>query len=287
MIVRADADKKYQQNDDQEVPYEEKSNNYQKNSSSFTEKNRKRLCSSSYITPDDIIHENQQAKIINMNDEDDGSSSRELDYYNDESLINLLNDDCLFNIFSYLPILDLIRIERVCKRWKRISLESWREVKILSIHKDFKTRSLQLNHFEEILRRSGNYMTSFDCSWLNKSTHLHADDAVKLINKYCKKLNYLNICYTFKTKKSYLNSLDVNILKNLKLLAIGNYECNDDYLSDVLHNCVNLEEFNVAGYVFAKNVLMYLTEKCTTLAVTYSRTFSDGMLSDVSVQEHL
>ncbi|OXU19425.1 hypothetical protein TSAR_003730 [Trichomalopsis sarcophagae] len=48
-----------------------------------------------------------------------------------EVAINKLNDDCLIKIFMFLPIVDRVRIEGVCKRWRNISKESWQHFKTL------------------------------------------------------------------------------------------------------------------------------------------------------------
>ena len=46
--------------------------------------------------------------------------------WNDKSVINcLLNNDCLVNIFTFLPVRDRIKIERVCQRWHDLSRLSW------------------------------------------------------------------------------------------------------------------------------------------------------------------
>ena len=204
--------------------------------------------------------------------------------FSPEQSIDALNDDCLLNIFYYLPIRDRIRIERVCKRWKKISKESWRNLKFISIGNDLSTRSIEINHFEEILRRSGNYMTNFDCSWLDQC-QLPVHDTVQLINKYCKKLTHLNTCYTFKTDENYLNAFHVNLLKNLKSLNIGNTVCLDETLSEMLEKAVNLEEFNLTGYArkTRENPLLSLSDKCKTLAITYSQALKDWMLQEVVI----
>ncbi|XP_031776179.1 F-box/LRR-repeat protein 4-like [Apis florea] len=49
------------------------------------------------------------------------------------SNIYKLNNDCLILIFLYLPIVDRIRIERVCKRWQKISQKSWHNIKKLDL----------------------------------------------------------------------------------------------------------------------------------------------------------
>ncbi|XP_061941712.1 uncharacterized protein LOC107994662 [Apis cerana] len=49
------------------------------------------------------------------------------------SNIYKLNNDCLILIFLHLPIVDRIRIERVCKRWQKISQKSWHNIKKLDL----------------------------------------------------------------------------------------------------------------------------------------------------------
>ncbi|XP_014203556.1 uncharacterized protein LOC106635879 [Copidosoma floridanum] len=48
-----------------------------------------------------------------------------------------LNDDCVIDILSYLPVLDRLRSYRVCKRWKTLGELSWQKTKALSLRRDF------------------------------------------------------------------------------------------------------------------------------------------------------
>ncbi|KAK0077183.1 hypothetical protein PV325_004320 [Microctonus aethiopoides] len=47
--------------------------------------------------------------------------------------INILDNDCLIKIFSYLPIKNRMRIERVCKRWQTVNQQAWSDIKELEI----------------------------------------------------------------------------------------------------------------------------------------------------------
>lgn len=196
---------------------------------------------------------------------------------NCRTLINDLNDECLLNIFNNLPIRDLIKMERVCQRWRRISLKSWEGVKNLDIKNEFCTESIQLNHLEGLLRRCGDYLTSLNLSWLNKSEHLPAEASIKIINKYCKNLSHLNICYTW-NETNYLHALDAHLVKNLKWLNIGNENFSDDHLPVLLKQATNLEQFVIVGYDCPENQLLNLSKKCQTLAITNSLAVSNSML---------
>ncbi|XP_014209865.1 F-box/LRR-repeat protein 3-like [Copidosoma floridanum] len=129
---------------------------------------------------------------------------------NVDAEIHKLNDDCLIHIFSYLPIVDRIVVERVCRRWKVLSKQSWSTFKKLDLMNSTwgfgkpKTRGVELdrvkfNNFaseiidtpilRKVLLRCGQFLTHIDISLstdrLNVST-------LTIIGKMCPNLQYIS-----------------------------------------------------------------------------------------------
>ena len=79
-----------------------------------------------------------------------------------------LNDDCLIYIFERLPVVDHVRIERVCKRWRNLRGLSWFRLKDICLGnifydfldgtKTFRAYSTRLNvfgmHFKALRSKS-------------------------------------------------------------------------------------------------------------------------------------
>lgn len=55
-----------------------------------------------------------------------------------ECRINRLLDENLVQIFSLLSLVNRIRIERVCKKWRQLARNSWSRQRIVSFHNIFK-----------------------------------------------------------------------------------------------------------------------------------------------------
>lgn len=128
--------------------------------------------------------------------------------------IDILNDDCLYEIFTLLDGNDLLNLEKgineffffffynhisilnlflVSRRWKRISLETWKrfekwkfncqELCLKRIGNNEKTKTIEeeLNIVEEILIRGGSYFNRLECEWVASE---FAKDLFNLIGWY-------------------------------------------------------------------------------------------------------
>ncbi|XP_033227326.1 uncharacterized protein LOC117179536 isoform X2 [Belonocnema kinseyi] len=82
--------------------------------------------------------------------------------------MDTLNDDCLILIFHYLPILDRLTIEKVCKRWTLLSRNSWSNIKRLDFHKNTWGSCSVINKktFRKVIRLSAKYLTSIDIPYI-------------------------------------------------------------------------------------------------------------------------
>ncbi|XP_033218269.1 F-box protein SKIP2-like [Belonocnema kinseyi] len=102
--------------------------------------------------------------------------------------IQRLNDDCLFHIFQYLSIVDRIKLERVCKRWQAVSLESWRTFKKFDLSRTTwglpatdKFSYIDTHVLKKVLTRCGRFLLDFDiCKPFNEDGTISRKDQTKL-----------------------------------------------------------------------------------------------------------
>lgn len=109
--------------------------------------------------PDECL----EKEVVNKN----SCCSSSCDVESDNTINNVLNDDCLRHIFSNLSLRELIGIERVCKRWRSVCLGIWHTVSVLEFKKTFVTKpdvALRTDYFRELLLRCGDQLTTLDLS---------------------------------------------------------------------------------------------------------------------------
>ena len=56
-----------------------------------------------------------------------------------EVIMNSLSEDCLIQIFEYLPVAKRLEMETVCKRWNKALKLSWHDIKNVCIFRDLLT----------------------------------------------------------------------------------------------------------------------------------------------------
>ncbi|KAK0077180.1 hypothetical protein PV325_004317, partial [Microctonus aethiopoides] len=139
------------------------------------------------MPPKELQNRKQQNKSIKVN--------------SDKSLslptINILDNDCLIKIFSYLSIKDRTRIERVCKRWQTVTQHAWSDIKELQIPAALNfigSHSVKINTTEraldKLLLRCGRFLNKL--KFKNNDTHCRID-IIPLIAKHCHNLQCLTI----------------------------------------------------------------------------------------------
>ncbi|XP_033231231.1 F-box/LRR-repeat protein 4-like isoform X2 [Belonocnema kinseyi] len=123
--------------------------------------------------------------------------SREID--NGIGSINTLNDDCLRLVFQYLPIVEKIKVERVCKRWQKLSKESWYTFKRLDLcpstwgwPDDTEKKFIDNDILHEVLIRCSQYLNDVDLR-RNQSKILLYYVSIKDICLKCQRLKSLNL----------------------------------------------------------------------------------------------
>ncbi|XP_032671227.1 F-box/LRR-repeat protein 7-like isoform X3 [Odontomachus brunneus] len=148
-----------------------------------------------------------------------------------DAFINILDDDCLIHIFQFLPIVDKIRIERVCKRWRILSLDSWYTMK--KIDTSFLLEGFPTHHritefilkkVMKTLSRNGRFITELHLSC--PATMFPSDVAqfnrklFDIVMKYCSNLTNINVSMITINKK------DKQLLgryKNITRLTLGTF----------------------------------------------------------------
>ncbi|XP_011305196.1 F-box/LRR-repeat protein 7-like [Fopius arisanus] len=115
----------------------------------------------------------------------------------DDSPIQVLNDDCFIEIFLHLPIADRVRIERVCKRWQSLAQESWRSVKKLDLVKEHwgispkaRLQMLDTNTLRKVLMKCGQFLAHLDLSIVAYGL---TSSTLTIVGKFCPNLEFLNI----------------------------------------------------------------------------------------------
>ncbi|XP_044014141.1 uncharacterized protein LOC122856531 [Aphidius gifuensis] len=144
-------------------------------------------------------------------------------------IIERVNDDCLGEIFMYVPACERPKIALVCKKWKRVLEYSWFNVKKLELthwqydeyphflKRKYPTIDGQFTFLKSLLYKCGRYLTELDLS-----VYAHCN-ILPVISEYCQNLVKLRI---------RIGNIDDAILDNafshlskLKVLKIILHRC--------------------------------------------------------------
>ncbi|XP_033123341.1 uncharacterized protein LOC117121988 isoform X2 [Anneissia japonica] len=205
-----------------------------------------------------------------------GADQYQVDLQVEESVlegIHLLPNDVLLYIFSFLCLKDKVQVERVCKRWQRVVLQSWQAVEKLDINGvfgGFMNNMLTDNIFRLLLKKGCWNLKELD---LSPSPYLLTDWAVELIGQRCKKLVKLDLTSVKVTKLSlkFLSSS----CKQLKWIRLKN--CNgfgEKGLWWLFHHCKLLEFVDVTAnhrisgqcfYMLSETLGVLILEECASV----------------------
>ncbi|XP_044004089.1 uncharacterized protein LOC122849453 [Aphidius gifuensis] len=137
--------------------------------------------------------------------------------------IDCVNDDCLAEIFMYVPAWERPKIAVVCQKWNRVLDYSWGRVKKLQLThweraeypnclKKFTTPDGKLSFLNSLLNKCGRYLTQLDLTAYGHS------DIVSVINEYCPNLVELRLRFTYDNHRLYWKSF--SRLSKLKVLTV-------------------------------------------------------------------
>ncbi|XP_044010062.1 uncharacterized protein LOC122853711 [Aphidius gifuensis] len=144
-------------------------------------------------------------------------------YDKDIMVVERINDDCLAEIFTYVPTCERPKIALVCKKWKRALDNSWFHVKKLELtywryDEDpnflkikYPTVDGQFNFLKSLLYKCGRYLRELDLSVYPQWK------IVPVVNEYCPNLVKLRIriddIYHEKIDNAFSNLSKLKVLK--------------------------------------------------------------------------
>ncbi|KAI4504365.1 hypothetical protein M0802_000836, partial [Mischocyttarus mexicanus] len=219
------------------------------------------------VMPADPWHQPDKIQFKSNNSAKDSNKSRDISLVEETdqnvaenstiASIEVLNDDCLMHIFLYLPIMNRIAIERVCKRWREVSEKSWYTVKKLDLSNhtwgiSSNDRKISTSDLREVLLRCGRFLNQIDFPHkypaLTRSTLL-------IIAKLCPNLEIVDFS-GIEVSSTGLELLAENCT-NIKKLSLAFYSCSspnmiDRYLTLLFRMCkrltyVSLREVRISG----------------------------------------
>ncbi|XP_044010453.1 uncharacterized protein LOC122854106 [Aphidius gifuensis] len=214
-----------------------------------------------------------------------------------QMIMERVNDDCLAEIFKYVPACERLKIALVCKKWERALNYSWFNVKKIKLTywryhefpyclRNYQTLDEVLNFLKSLLNKCGRYLKTLDL------TAYCFCNIVPIINDYCPNLEKLRLrfisiddtmLFNAFTRLSKLKSLTIifenmkgksipvtliNSLRNiadtlteLNLLNFVNHldeSCNYPKEFDcVIHELQVMEKFEVAGIRGSNDLFKY------------------------------
>lgn len=125
-----------------------------------------------------------------------------------------LVDDVLVIILKHLSIFDRMRLERVCRRWQRISLNSWQNVRSLRFSDLYEMDEEFIDVRDcnkvliSLLKRAGTHLQSLDISdsFMTGSVMDFSERSYRALGKYCPNVIDLDLSYVA------LNNVHLQIL---------------------------------------------------------------------------
>ncbi|XP_044013234.1 uncharacterized protein LOC122855733 isoform X2 [Aphidius gifuensis] len=154
----------------------------------------------------------------------DENNNEIYDENHDHSIIDSVNDDCLAEIFMYVPVFERPKIALVCQKWNRVLDYSWGNVKKLELThweynedanclKKYPTPDGKLSFLKSLLNKCGRYLRQLDLTAYGHS------DIVRVINKYCPNLVKLRLRFTSDNDEIVVYDA-FSRLSKLKVLAV-------------------------------------------------------------------
>lgn len=188
-----------------------------------------------------------------------------------------LNDDCLLHIFQYLPIVDKIKIERVCHRWRELSLQSWSKFRKFNLTlstwgfpESDRFTYVDAEILKQVLNRCGRFLIEIDiCKRFNQdgtirrkdSNRVHiigaTRDILRIIANSCKEIEIILISDPCVNLPG-LRALMENCPKIVKFSFVSRkWIWDEDELSEIFARMVNLKYFkfscnNITGKCLEK-----------------------------------
>ncbi|XP_071872648.1 putative RNA-binding protein EEED8.10 [Bombus fervidus] len=219
------------------------------------------LAADSWHQPDSIENQCYNIKDKSKSNKISNEIVYNFNYIRDDitdTNIQALNDDCLIHIFLQLPIIDRIRIERVCKRWKALSQESWSSVKRLDISmwslSCLNRKEISTCTIRKVLLRCGSYLNEINLSIISYPLR---QSTATIVAKLCPNLQRIDITGIV-ISASGINSL-INNCHDITKFSLGptTYVCDVD-LQKLFKMNPKLRYFKAYSSKISGRCLLYL-----------------------------
>ncbi|KAF8767088.1 putative RNA-binding protein EEED8.10 [Argiope bruennichi] len=179
-------------------------------------------------------------------EETDSTSSLTITKSSSLQNINEMTDDMLLLIFSYLGIRDRIRLEFVCRKWRKLALELWRCQTNLNLQNVFciwEGRPLTNRILLSLLKKCAGNLKRLD---LSTASHTLDYKAVEIIAQCCPNLEHINLSSVKVTNVS-LQQLAIKCPKLKHVILQRCFEVGEKGIWWLLHLCKKLECIDLTG----------------------------------------
>ncbi|XP_054713779.1 putative RNA-binding protein EEED8.10 [Uloborus diversus] len=160
--------------------------------------------------------------------------------------INEMNSDMLLLIFSFLGIKDRVKLELVCKKWRKLSLELWRSQSSINFENVFclwEGKPLTNSILLSILKKCSGCLRKLD---LSTASHTLDYKAVEIIAQGCPNLEHINLSSVKVTNVS-LQQLAIKCPKLKQVILQRCFEVGEKGIWWLLHLCKKLECIDLTG----------------------------------------
>ncbi|KAL7304959.1 hypothetical protein TKK_0002754 [Trichogramma kaykai] len=116
-----------------------------------------------------------------------------------------LDDSCLQHIFSYINPFKKLRVQNVCKRWRRLIFHSWVDVTKLKVE-----RFSSFSEFENVLKYCGIGLIEIKLRYVTSGPACM--EILKIIHKLCpniKRLDLSDLTLTYRSIEYLANNFDL------------------------------------------------------------------------------
>lgn len=175
--------------------------------------------------------------------DDNGSKSCESQEEFDSKLLTLLNDDCLLHVLTFLDILDVIVLRKVCNKFSELGQVHFKSIKRLNFGSIKSKKKLTLHESRLVLETVGRNITTASIN----SEKFYNQRVLSFLPKYLTNLKHLKMTGFKLESKSFWDQM-ASILKNLKSLDLSdNSEINENFLKSFKKTPSSLKHLNVAN----------------------------------------
>lgn len=200
--------------------------------------NRKKLMNVLNLSPADTWLQPDYLKK-----EDFGKSLEEIDDFMDSDLLQKLNDDCLLHIMTHLDVLDVLNLQKVCRKFEELSKIHLRSIRSVDFAKVKGKKKITLHESRMIFRSIGKPVYAVSVN----SEKFNGRRVLNFIPKYFRDLQFLKL-KGFKLDSEVFWKQMGKITSNLHSLDLSdNSEIHENFLGKVDSKSRKLISLSVAN----------------------------------------